>query len=346
MAVMKAAELIAHISNPKKSPAAVLIHGADRSAVYELCQRVIKKITGSSDDSLSVARLTDAQIASSPGRLQEEFSSISMFGGNRVIWVSGAGDGLAKATESILASEAVGNLILLDAEALSKSSRLRKLFEADPRAVSVALYEESPQELRHRLSALIKASGLEIEDDAMLRLLDFMSLERAVAESETLKLITYCQGQTSISVDDVQAICGDTSDASLDELMDAVFEGDLGNVDRYVMSVGASASAGRGILSATLQHVTKLQAMAVQISQGSSTDSVVHAPRFGIFFKRRASVSQQLRTWDVDALLGAAEKINGAILQTREYPDLDGAIVSRTLLALSRSARLRETRSN
>ncbi len=338
--------MIAHLSAPKKSPAAVLVYGADRSAVHELCLRVVKKVTGSSDDSLSVTRLAEAQIAGFPGRLQEEFSSISMFGGNRIIWVSGAGDALVKAIEPILASKSTGNLILLDAEVLSKSSRLRKLFETDPRAASVALYEESPQELRHRLAGLIKASGLKIDEEAMLRLLDFISLERAVAESETLKLITYCQGQETISLEDVQAICGDTSDASLDELMDAVFEGNLVSVDRYMMSISGSASAGRGILAATLQHVTKLQTMEVQISQGSTTDSVVHAPRFGIFFKRRASVSQQLRTWDGDALLGAAERISGAILQTREYPDLDSAIVSRTLLALGRSARLRQTQGN
>ena len=346
MAVLKATEMVAHFSNPEKSPTAVLIHGADRSAVYELCQRVVKKVTGSSDESLSVSRLTEAQIAGSLGRLQEEFSSISMFGGNRVIWVSGAGDALVKAIEPILASKSTGNLILLDAEALSKSSRLRKLFETDPRAASVALFEESPQELRQRLAGLIKASGLKIDEEAMLRLLDFISLERAVAESETLKLITYCQNQETISLEDVQAICGDTSDASLDELMDAVFEGNLVSIDRYMMSISGSASGGRGILAATLQHVTKLQTMAVQISLGSSTDSVVHAPRFGIFFKRRASVSQQLRTWDGDALFGAAESISGAVLQTRKYPDLDSAIVSRTLLALGRSARLRQAQGN
>ena len=81
MTVVKAAELIARISNPKKSPRAILVHGADRSAVYELCQRVVKKISGSSEDPMNVARLTEAQIIGSPGRLQEEFASISMFGG-------------------------------------------------------------------------------------------------------------------------------------------------------------------------------------------------------------------------------------------------------------------------
>jgi hypothetical protein len=112
------------------------------------------------------------------------------------------------------------------------------------------------------------------------------------------------------------------------------------------MSVGASASAGRGTLSAVLQHIVKLQGMASQITQGSTIDSVVQAPRFGIFFKRRASISMQLRTWDIEALLNAEEKICSAILQTRQHPDLEEALVSRALLALGRSARLRDVRSN
>jgi DNA polymerase III delta subunit len=105
-------------------------------------------------------------------------------------------------------------------------------------------------------------------------------------------------------------------------------------------------NAGRGTLSAVLQHIVKLQGMAAQVLQGSSIDSVVHAPRFGIFFKRRASLSQQLRTWDIEALLNAEEKICAAVLQTRQHPDLDDAIINRTLLALGRNARLRDARSN
>ena len=120
----------------------------------------------------------------------------------------------------------------------------------------------------------------------------------------------------------------------------------MSDVDRYVMTVGASASAGRGTLSAVLQHIVKLQGMATQVLQGSSIDSVVHAPRFGIFFKRRASLSLQLRTWDIDALLNAEEKICAAVLQTRQHPDLDDAIINRTLLALGGNARLRDARSN
>ncbi len=346
MSVVKASELLGLLTGRRNMPTAVLIHGADRSAVHELCQRVVAKVTGGNDDALNVSRLTDAQLAGSKDRLYEEFASISMFGGSHVVWVSGAGDVFTKLLEPILAGEQAGNLILADAESLPKTSRLRKLFEANANCASVALYEESAHELRGRLERQILAAGLTITEEALARLMEFISFERAVADSETQKLITYCLGQREIDIEDVLAICGDTSDISFDDLVDAVFEGNLEDADRFVMTLSASPAAGRGSLSVVLQHIVRMQAMAGQVNLGSSIDSVVSAPRFGIFFKRRASISHQLRNWDLTALLNAEEKICAAVLQTRQYPDLDDAITSRTLLALSRAARSRTASRN
>ncbi len=346
MTVGKAHELPGLLSKARPRPVAALIHGGDRSAVYELCMSAVNTITGPNADALSVTRLTEAQIVGAKEKLYEEFQSISMFGGERVIWISGSGDATAKQLGSLLAVETAGNFILVDAEALSKTSRLRKLMESHPRCVSVALYEESTRELRARLQRQIAAAGLSITEDAMARLVDFISLERGVADSETQKLITYCLGQAQIEVEDVTAIRGDTSDVSTDELVDAIFEGRLEDADRCAAIYGASIGSGRGSLSLVLQHITRLEGMAAQINSGSSIDGVVSAPRFGIFFKRRASVAHQLRIWDTAALLSAEEKVCGAILQTRQYTDLTEAIESRTVLALSRMARARQSTIN
>lgn len=337
MSVARSSDLPGLFSHQKTVPMVVLIHGADRSAVYEHCKQIIKKVTGSADETLSTIRLTEQQVTGSKERLYEEFASVSMFGEKQVVWVSDAGDAIVKLLEPILASGTSGNLIVIDSESLAKASKLRKLCEASPRCASVALYEESPLELRGRLQRQIAAAGLVIAEDALQKFMEFMSFERAVGESETQKLIVYCHGQTTIELDDVNAICGDASEASGDDLVDAVFGGNLLETDRFSTSLGA----GRSKLSLVLQHATKLQAMSVQVSQGLSVDSVVNSPRFGIFFKRRSAVASQLKIWDIEALLAAEEKICAAVLQTRQHPDLDGAIVNRTLLALSRSARLR-----
>ncbi len=346
MAIAKAAEILSLLSGGKSPPMAILVHGNDRGAVLALCNQVVGKYLGNSYDALDISRLAEQQITSNRERLYEEFASISMFGGKRVAWLSDAGESSAKIIEPIVVTGAIGNLILVDAEALAKTSKLRKLFEANQRCVSVALYEESAQEIRSRLDRQFTVAGFAITEEAMMKLLECISFERAVADSEVQKLMTYCFDQKQIDIDDVIAVCGDSSDVSTDDLVDAIFEGNLADSDRFVTTFGLSPAAGRGVLSVVLQQAVRLQAMALQVGQGQSIDSVVGSPRFGVFFKRRPTISRQLRLWDLPALIDAENKICAAILQTRQHAALADAIESRTLIALSRYARMRSAPSN
>ncbi len=336
MTVAKSSELMGILSG-KTLPLAILIHGNDRSAVFDLCKRSLKKITGSADDPLGVTLLTEAQVAGSRERLFEAVGTVSMFGDRHAVWISDGGDALAKILEPLLNGAAGGNVIIVDSESLAKTSKLRKLFETNARCVATALYEESAQELRVRLEKQIRSGGFQITEDAIRKLLEFISFERAVGESETQKLMLYAHGQTTIEVADVEAICGDTSETSSDELVDAVFGGNMADTDRFT----SATSGGRSNLSLLLMHVVKLQSMATQLTQNPSLEAVVSSPRFGIFFKRRAAIAFQLKTWKMESLLDAEQKICAAILQTRQHAELENAIISRTLLALSRSARSR-----
>ena len=78
-------------------------------------------------------------------------------------------------------------------------------------------------------------------------------------------------GKTRIELDDVKAICGDTSEASVDDLVDAVFGGNLLETDRFGATLAERAGSA---LSVALQHVAKLQAMAAQVSPG-----IIHRQR-------------------------------------------------------------------
>jgi DNA polymerase III subunit delta len=332
MAVAKPHELNGLLSGRRELPACILIHGSDRGAVFDLCQSVIAKVTGGKSE-LDVVRLTEAQ----RDRLYTEFSSISMFGGKQVVWLAASGDNSAKTLEPILESETQGNLILIDSDSLTKASKLRKLCEASPRAVSIAIYEESVHELRRRLGQRIKEAGFAITEEAMELLMELVSHERSVGNSEVEKLTLYAHGKTSIDVDDVRAACGDSYDASTDDLLDSVFEGNMADADRFASILDMSGQGN--ILGSALGHVSRLQAMAGQMAKGQSPDQIVRLPANGIFFRRQTAVSHQLRLWSMELLLEAEDKIASGILQTRRQRELESAITSRTLLAVSWLAR-------
>ena len=338
MALARQAELLSLVSGKRELPQCILVHGSDRGAVYDLCQSVVRKLS-SGGKTIDVVRLNEAQVTSSKDRLYSEFAARSMFGDSQLVWVSASGDGLVKALEPILASGEQGNLILVDCESLGKPSKLRKLCEADPRSVSVAVYEESLHEMQGRLERMISAAGFEIAHDAMERLMDLVSHEKGVSDSEVGKLLTYSHGQKKIAVEDVAAVCGDTHESSADEMLDAIFEGRMGDVERHTVALQAQGSAYKSVLPLALQHVAKLQAMSLQMRQGQSSSEVVSAPRNAIFFKRRASFGRQLQIWSLESLLDANQKLADTVQATRLTPDLEDEFISRTVLALSWQAR-------
>lgn len=338
MAVVKRGELLSHFSSRAVPPQCVLVHGDDRGAVYDLCNAIVRQVTGG-NDALSVVQLSGAQAASSSERLYSEFAARSMFGDRQVVRVTEADDTLVKSLEPILVAGEEGNLIVVDSASLRKTSKLRKLCETDRRSLCCALYEESALELRQRLERQIKAAGISIADEAMEHLLQVVSRERAVGESEVNKLLIYSQGQKHISLDDVVAACGETFESGADDLFDAVFEGQMTSADRHLMTLQSEGSLSRGLLPLALLHVSKLQTMSVQMRQGQSVGEVVGSPRNSIFFKRRATISKQLQLWSLEALLEAEQKLGEAMLSSRRKAELEDVFVSRTLLALGWQAR-------
>ncbi len=332
MAIAKAQEAMSLVSGRRERPACILVHGADRGGVFDLCQRIAAKVTGGSNE-LDLIRLQDAQ----RDRLYTEVFSISMFGGTQAVWLSAVGDGAAAVLETILISDEKGSMIIIDCDALPKSSKLRKLCETHPRAVSIAIYEESAPELRSRLAGRIKEASMGITDEALDRLVDVTSRERAAASNEVDKLITYAHGQILVGVEDVDAVCGDSYEASLDDMMDAVLEGSMADAHRFGTMLEQAGS--RNALGAALASIAKLQSLAAQVAQGQSADSVVKFPANAIFFKRQPRVAKQLRLWTLSALLDAQEKVGSAILQARQNRKLENAITGRALLAVSWLAR-------
>lgn len=338
MATAKPGEVLTLLSGKRSLPQVILLHGADHGAVHDLALSVVRKLSQGSHPP-DVVRLTDQQLSTSKERLYSEFAARSMFGDGQLVWVSDAGEASAKSLEPILASGDAGNLILLDSESLPKSSKLRKLCEADGRSLAVAVYEESLHELRGRIERTISAAGFRISPDALERLLDLVSREKGVGDREVDKLLLYAHGSAAISVEDVVAVCGDTHDSSADEALDAVFEGRMADVERHLVALEAQGSAFKSVLPLALQHVAKLQGMALQMRQGMAVGEVVAAPRNAVFFKRRSGFARQLQLWPVESLMDAGLKLAEAVKASRLNPELEADIVSRSLLALGWQAR-------
>lgn len=317
----------------------MLIYGADAGTVRELAGRAVVKIAGTADDPFNVVRLDDAALASDPGRLADEFASLSMLGGKRAVWVTDAGEAFFLSVEPILNGGGGGNLIVAESGNLAKSSRLRTAFEKSERAYAVAVYEGGSGEIAELVESILSPLGLALAPDAGVRLLELLGTDRSAARQEIGKLVTYCLGAAEIGLEDVEAVCGESSGGDADALIDAVFGGEVEAADRgFTLLTASGTDAGR-ILTLAGLHAVKLQSLKLDIDKGTRAEDALRSSKPPVFFKRHEAVRVQLRIWDLAALLSATSTLANCVAQMRRTPALAETLASRALLALARNGR-------
>lgn len=339
MTALSGAAIDRFLREPDPAILAVLIYGPDAGGVRERASMLVRMVAGSLDDPFAVVRLTEDGLAADPARLADEHASLSLMGGQQIIWVSEAGTGFLKSVSPILAHPRPGNLIVAEAGALQKKAPLRTLFETTREAAAIACYADGVREIDALIAAEMRAARLSIDDDACEYLAGLLGADRALSRQELVKLTTYAQGKSTVSLADVEAVCGDAAEHSLDDLVDAVFEGDLQITDTiFQILLDAGTAPDRMISSAGL-HVARLASMRMSVDAGRRGEDVVRSARPQIYFKRQAGMIRQLSAWELHGLGDAGSALGAATLQMRGEPALAEAIAFRCFLVLARKAR-------
>ena len=337
MTVVKQGEAEGYIQRRLGQVNGLLLHGNDAAAVHALVQAAVRVVAG--DDPFSEMTISPSDAVRDPALLMTEFRSQSLMGGRRIIVLRDCGDELVKVMQPVLDDPAAGNFILLTADALGKTSKLRKACEEAAKFASCALYEEGPEQLVRRVEQYLSAHGLNLPYAARERFFALAGDDRGSVMMEAEKLSLYAHGQKDVSVADVEAICGDSASFDADQLIDRVMEGDSEAADRIYGSL-ATAGTGRGLLPMLNYHVQRLQALVLDMASGAPFEQAFRSARPIFFFSRKGTMLNQTRIWDLDGLLEAQSAINAAVLRTRELPALEEAITGRCLLAVARQARL------
>jgi DNA polymerase-3 subunit delta len=336
MTVLRPAGLEGFLRKPDPTIGALLIYGEEPDAVRELAQRAVKKFAGSLDDPFTVSLMQDQDLASDAARLADEVQSISMFGGGKAVWVKNAGDGFLKAVLPVLEGKVSGNFVVAEAGTLGKSSQLRAAFEKSSRAAIVPLYEAESSEIAALVEQVLAKDKLQIGQDALHRFIELAGTSRGLVRREAEKLALYCLGAQRVGLEDVEAVCGNDTGSTPDDLADAVYSGDVEDADRIFHDLLRSGNDSSRLLSVVHSQALRMQEFRLAIDRGAQAEQVVKSARPPVFFKRQRTMLTQLRNWSLDDLVKAGSTLGANILATRQNSALSEAIAARAILSLSR----------
>ncbi|WP_099867189.1 DNA polymerase III subunit delta [Pararhizobium haloflavum] len=330
----------------KKPPAQpiVLIYGPDRGLVSERAEIVARTSGVALDDGFSLVRMDASALQGDPGRLIDEARSIGLFGGHRLVWLKGAGNGdraLIEAVTQLNSAPPVDCTILIEAGDLKKGTGLRKAVEESRSALAVPCYADEGRAVNGLIDEEMAAAGLRMTSGARQLLLDLVGGDRLATRAELRKLALYCMDREVVSEEDVLSIVGDAASLTVDAAVDAVLLGDVPGLETALQRIIASKTPVFLALQSVMRQFQMLDQFRSLIeSEGKTQAGIMQANGRRIHFKRKPAIEKALATWRGRETAQALDHLQTAILESRRQAGLADSISRQALLALAvRSAR-------
>lgn len=334
---LQAREVEAFVRKPRPDIRAVLLFGSDAGMIRERAKAIARSAVSDLNDPFRVSTLTGAQLQEDPARLADEVGAMALTGGRRVVMVSGAGDRNAKLFEGLLDAMPGDALLVVEAGELAARSSLRGVFESAEIAAALGCYADSAESLRGLIEQMAREAGKRIAPDALAYLADNLGADRMVSRGEIAKLLLYKGDDTTpVSLEDCEAVVGDSATLFLDDAAFAAFGGDFTLLTDALTRCESAGESPVAILRVAQKHGQKLHLAAASQEAGSRMDP----QRLGVHWTRKAGFERQLRQWSSDRLMRALEILTDAELTAKSTGMPAAAACGDALLRIARAARV------
>ena len=343
---------------PDPSLRAVLVHGPDLGLARERAQRLVESAAGRLDDPFRVAERTGAAVAADPAGLLDELGALAFGGGRRAVRLRGAGDSVTEAVERALGEPGWDALLVVEGGDLPARSSLRKLFEGGAGIAALPCYRDDRDSLASLVSDSLRQAGLAIEPDARDVLVARLGGDRALSRGELEKLVLYMGAggeaaknitggeaaknkdiRRSVTRDDVMASIADASEATLEDLVFAVADGDRAGCVRWTRRCYEEGVAPVALLRAASNHFQRLLFVAALVRQGQPVDAALGKLRPPVFWKVKGRFGKQVSAWRRNRLAAALSDLIEAETACKSTGAPAEAIAARALLSLAARAR-------
>jgi DNA polymerase-3 subunit delta len=209
-----------------QSVKAVLVYGPDAGLVDELCDKSVELLSVEKDN---IFALDSNELRDKSDALFAEACTPSMFGGRKMVIISGAGDSDAKIIHDLVEHPGLDAMVIVTAGDLRFGGGLRTLFEGGEKIAAIACYSDDTKTLETLIrNELFTNAGIkQISPDAMTYMLTHLGGDRGITRGFLGKIALYVDDKKSIDLDDVEKCLPDTGAANTDDFLYSLTAGHI-----------------------------------------------------------------------------------------------------------------------
>lgn len=251
-----------------------------------------------------------------------------------------AADKLTPLIRDYLGQASDTNLIVLEAAELGPRSTLRTLCEKSKNACAVPCYVEEERDLTQFIQNTLQKENFSIQRDANLWLAENIKGDRLKVRMEIEKIITYKGTDSSpISLQDVQACCGEAGSENLENLIYNVASARHEQALKAYSKLCEEGIPFITILRALQNHFRKLHLTKARLQEGENIDQAMKKLQPPIFFKRADSFKAQVNAKSLKIFTGILQRLSALEASCKQTNAPGQTLCAQAILSLSKSMR-------
>ena len=341
MPALKPAEIGRFLAKPDPAQRTILVYGPDSGLVSERADKLAANCGVDTADPFATIRLDADTAAADRNRLLDEAFTVGMFGGDRLIRVSGqTRRNLADAVKPLLQQKLENAWVLIEAGDLKKGAALRTAFEKSSNGAAIPCYLDEGRALDELVAEELTAKGYSVSSELSAYLKQFLGGDRMASRNELRKLALYAGDEKEITREHINAIVGDASVTDLDEVLDSISAGDMSALEEEVGQLLEQGMAADMLLLNALRHFQTLHELRGRMETSRlSARAAVDGARPPVFWKRKDRLARILSKLSTAQLERIMIRLHQAGFEARANPELGAAIAGTCLLAVVLEAR-------
>jgi DNA polymerase III subunit delta len=335
MVAIPTGRVASYIRSPELRLRGFLLHGTDSGLIRENAAALCQQLAAGLPDTPDIITLSEDDLAADPDRLAVEAQTVSMFAPSKILRVRAGGRLQTELAKFAWDRVPDGVRIVVEAGNLKRDAKLRTLFEKAKSLAALPCHDgATAASLTQLIDAEMAAAGLAISRDARDHLAALLGADIGVAKAEIAKLKTYAHGTSGVTIDDIDAIMGDSAQSTLDAAVDAALAGTHGTALHHLDKLHAAGTPPDVLLATVCQHILRLLRLRAKIDAGASADAALKGFRPPVHFRRADQMKIQIRNWDGPRLRRALDLSSRALRQARTNPAIAHQIAAHALLRL------------
>lgn len=325
-----------------KTPPAVLACGADRGAISQVLAAVQDARARETGEALDLHRLTEEDLKGDALRLRDLLTARPLLGGAAAVLFRATGESAPPQLFDVVAEIEAGVLrpegvLLVEAGALSRKSRLRTTFEAGRSIVCVQFYEPDVADLRRALQDAVTGLGATIEPEALQMLTEGAALDLGLARAEGEKFGLYgADLGRPIAVADVLALSSGARGYTAEQAVGLAVAGQTAEALRALERALDAGAAPVQVARAVERRLRRLQeARALMSARSLGPRDALSALRPPPSFPEARELEGLLPAWSAALLDAALEATRRTEIAMKRRASPDHALAGRLLAAVA-----------